>query len=70
MYVLTQDEKAIFDFNMYGFISANEDGEIYMGGATDMGFLLGKYSSLERAKDIVADMFASLDMSRYVMPVI
>lgn len=60
----------IFDFDKYGYISASQEGEIFIGGATEQGFSLGKYKNLERAKEIVADIYVNLEMSRYDMPVI
>lgn len=70
MYLLTQNEMAIFDFDKYGFISCNEDCEVYIGGATDKGFLIGKYGTVERAKEVVADIYINLGMGRYEMPVV
>lgn len=68
MYIRTQDEMAIFDFDRYGFISANEEGEVFMGYESESGFALGKYENRERAKAVVQDIYANLEMSRYDMP--
>lgn len=61
---------AVFDVDHYGFISTNSVGEVFIGGSSDAGFLIGKYKNEERAKEVVADIYANLDMSRYDMPVV
>lgn len=69
MYIRTQDEQAIFDFDKYGFISANQNGEVCMGGG-ETAYFLGKYATQERAKEVVEDIYANLEMSRYDMPIV
>lgn len=60
----------VFDFDKYGYISTNPQGELILGGVSENGFLIGKYENEERAKEVLADIYANLDMSRYDMPII
>ena len=71
MYLLTQDESAIYDFDKYGFIATDAEGCVLMGGGSEVAYILGKYSSQERAKEVVSDIYAvGLEVSRYEMPVV
>lgn len=70
MYILTQNEMAVFDFDKYGFISSNSDGEVYIGGASDTGFLIGQYKTVERAKEVIMDIYINIGMGRYEMPLV
>lgn len=71
MYLLTQDEQAIFDFDRCGFVACNDKGEVFIGGnAGSTGYVVGTYPTKERAKEVVSDIFVNLEMSRYEMPMV
>lgn len=70
MYLMTQNEQSIFDIDRIAFISCNTDGEVFIGGnGSEVGFVVGKYATLERAKEVVMDIFINLENTRYEMPV-
>lgn len=70
MYLRTQTEEAIVDLEKVSSVVA-EDGTIYLNIFSDGSMIAGKYKSQERAKEIVGEIYALLDVtSRYDMPVI
>ena len=71
MYLRTQDESAIYDFDKYGYIASDKDGTVLMGGASETAFILGKYANQTRANEVIGDIYVTgLEMDRYDMPVV
>ena len=71
MYIRTQDEKTVFNFSYFVYISCNELGEVFIGIEGGKGLLLGKYKTVERAKEVLEDIYINLDISsRYDMPIV
>ena len=70
MYILTQDSEAIYEITGYEYIAVTEDGKVVLGNI-QYTYALGQYKSLERAKEVVAEIFVMIgSVSKYEMPVI
>ena len=70
MYLRTQSEEAIIDLEKISSIVA-ENGKVYLNLIYDGSFVAGTYKTQERAKEIVGEIFALLDVSsRYDMPIV
>lgn len=72
MIIISQDENATYDLGKAFAVNANSEGEVHLVNYSgELAFLLGSYKSEERAKEIVAEIFALFDLqSRYSMPII
>ncbi len=70
MYLRTQTEEAIIDLDKITSIVA-ENGTVYLNLLYDGSFVAGTYKTHERAKEVVGEIFALLDVtSRYDMPIV
>lgn len=75
MLILTQNEEAFFDTERFlGIIAEKTDdghGAVFIDGYDGATFCLGEYKDLDRAREIVKEIFSIVDcMSRYSMPII
>ena len=69
MFILTQDEKTVFNSAYFTYCACNSKGEVFLGYEGG-GLLLGKYATEERAKEVVRELFVCVDYSRYEMPIV
>ena len=70
VYLRTQNEEIVIDMTRCTSVVA-ENGDVYANVENGTSFLLGKYKSQERAKDVIGEIYAILDVtSRYDMPIV
>ena len=70
MYLRTQDDDAIVDLDKFTAIVA-EDGKVFINMYDGNSLLAGEYKDQERAKEVLQEIYATLDvMSRYEMPIV
>lgn len=70
MYLRTQTEEAIIDIEKCTSVVI-EENNVYVNLAYGGSFLCGTYKTKERAKEIVGEIFALLDVqTRYDMPIV
>lgn len=75
MLILTQNEEAFFDTEKFlGIVAETNDeghGVVFIDGYDGVTMCLGEYKDFDRAREIVKELFATIDcMSRYSMPII
>ena len=74
MIIVSQDEDRIFNFANIIYITVNEKNEIVAttnwNDNADGAYELGKYETEERAKEILADIYAKISEGKtvYKMP--
>lgn len=70
MYIRTQTEETIVDSEKLLSITA-ETGIVYLNLIYEGSIVAGSYKSQERAKEVVGEIYALLDVqSRYDMPIV
>ena len=70
MYLRTQNEEIVIDVEKCTSIVA-EQGSVYANVDNGTSFLCGSYKTQERAKEVVGEIYAVLDVtSRYDMPIV
>ena len=73
MHILNQDETAIYDLEKMACVYVHlESRTVYvMMYATDIAFPLGTYKTIERAKEVVKEIFCMNGMTeKYDMPIV
>ena len=71
MLILTQDNSAIYDFDTsLGIFANEEDKSVYLlAYGNQTAYKIGEYTTFERAKEVVADIFMKYDYEdKYEMP--
>ena len=70
MYLRTQNEEIVIDVEKCTSVVA-EEGSVYFNVDNGTSFLGGTYKTQERAKEVIGEIYAVLDVtSRYDMPII
>ena len=70
MYLRSQNEEIIIDVDKCTSIVA-EEGNVYFNMENGTSFLGGTYKNQERAKEVIGEIYAILDVtSRYDMPIV
>lgn len=70
MYLRSQNEEIMIDVDKCTSIVA-EEGNVYFNMENGTSFLGGTYKNQERAKEVIGEIYAILDVtSRYDMPIV
>lgn len=70
MYLRAQNDDAIVDLDKFTAIVV-EDGKVFVHLYDGNSLLIGEYKDQERAKEVLQEIYATLDvMSRYEMPIV
>ena len=70
MYLRTQNEEIVIDMTKCTSVVVEEES-VYANVENGASFLLGTYKTQERAKEIIGEIYAVIDVtSRYDMPIV